>query len=149
MCCSKISNELIVLGYYISMIYQCMYRKNSVVWVTGVSVPVLILFLLFAFKMIGAGDIKVLSVIGGFYNWSVCLKIFLIALLYGAVWSFLKIVLYGNIKERFLYFLQFCFKCLTKRKRLSYRDGLNKRDTIPFCVPILLAYLSFLAGGAS
>lgn len=131
------------------MIYQCIYQKNIVMWSMGVCVPVLVLFILFFFKMIGAGDIKLLSVIGGFYGWKISLKFFLLALLYGGVWSVVKFIVHRNVRERFLYFFQYVQLIFLTKKRIPYRnnDKVEKSYTIPFCVTILLAYCSCVWGG--
>nr|WP_297939300.1 prepilin peptidase [uncultured Lachnoclostridium sp.] len=148
-CCSKVSNDLIFLGYCISMIYQCIYQKNIVIWLIGVCAPVFVLFILFFLKMIGAGDIKLMSVLGGFYGWKISLKVFLLALLYGSVWSVVKFIVHRNMKERFLYFFQYVQFIFLTKKRISYRnnDAMEKSYTIPFCVTILWAYCSLVWGG--
>lgn len=147
--CSKVSNVLIFLGYLISVIYQCIIRRNIFMWLTGVFVPVLVLFVLFYFKMLGAGDIKILSVLGGFYGWNQSLKLFCIALLYGALWSVIKLMIYHNVKERFIYFIQYLSVLWSTGKRVAYRTESSdeKRYTIPFTVTILMAYGTCLLGG--
>lgn len=118
-------------------------------WLMGVCVPVLVLFILFFLKMIGAGDIKLLSVVGGFYGWKISLKFFLLALLYGGVWSVVKFIVHRNVRERFLYFFQYVQLIFLTKKRIPYRnnDKVEKSYTIPFCVTILLAYCSCIWGG--
>jgi len=99
--------------------------------------------------MIGAGDIKLMSVLGGFYGWKISLKVFLLALLYGSVWSVVKFIVHRNMKERFLYFFQYVQFIFLTKKRISYRnnDVMEKSYTIPFCVTILWAYCSLVWGG--
>lgn len=143
--CFKVSNDLIFLGYSISFIYQCIYQKNIYVWVTGISVSIILLFGLFCLKMLGAGDIKVISVLSGFYGWNAGLQIFILALFYGAVWSVFKIILYRNGKERFGYFFQYLKHIKSEKKCLPYRSETitDKTCTIPFTVVILIAYATF------
>lgn len=111
--------------------------------------PVLVLFLLFYCKMLGAGDIKLLSVLGGFYGWNLSLKFFLLALVYGSIWSIAKLIVHRNLRERFFYFFQYLELILRTKKRIPYRKN-NVKDrtsTIPFCVTILMAYISDVWGG--
>lgn len=129
--------------------YQCVYQRNCVLWLTGVCTPVLFLFLLFYCKMIGAGDIKVLSILGGFHGWKFSLKVFLIALVYGGIWSIFKLTAHHNWRERFLYFYEYLNEILYIKKRISYRQvsNVDKRSSIPFCIAIALAYGSCVLGG--
>jgi Flp pilus assembly protein protease CpaA len=92
--------------------------------------------------MLGAGDIKVISVLGSIYGWKVSLKIFVLSLFYGAVWSVVKLIIYRNGKVRFCYFFQYLKQIMREKKCLPYRTGqeTDKSYTIPFTVVILISY---------
>ena len=68
--CMKISNRLILMGLFCSIAFgisiggvpQIIY----ILW--NISFPVIILYLLYVLGILGAGDIKLFSVIGGFTN---------------------------------------------------------------------------------
>lgn len=143
--CSKISNNLIFLGYIISFIYQCMIRVNLLFWLQGIFIPIGILFGLFYLKMFGAGDIKLLSMIGGFYGWKVSMCILLLALLYGAVWSVCKMLLEQNGKDRFLYLISYLRVLMLTKKRILYREkgSTDKSYLISFSVVIFIAFVSW------
>ncbi len=131
------------------MIYQCIYQENLIKWLMGIWIPIIVLFLLFYCKMLGAGDIKVLSVIGGVYGWKYSLMCFFIALLVGSMWSIGKLILYRNGRERFLYIPQYLRTIIYTKRRISYREfsTVDKTATIPFCIAIVLAYGFCLLGG--
>lgn len=143
--CSKVSNNLIFLGYSISFIYQCFMKANMLFWFQGVFIPIGSLFLLFYLKMFGAGDIKLLSVIGGFCGWKISMYILLLALFYGAVWSCYKIMHYKNGKDRILYFMKYLAILMLIKKRIPYRESgsSDKSYTISFSVLILIAFISW------
>lgn len=94
--------------------------------------------------MMGAGDIKVISVLAGVYGWRVSLQVFVLALFYGAVWSIGKLIIYRNAWERFCYFFQYLERIMSVKKCMPYRTE-RERDksyTIPFTVVILMAYVT-------
>lgn len=90
-----------------------------------------------------------MSVLGGFYGWRRSLKLFFAALIFGAVWSVIKLVHYGNARERFDYLFQYLKSVLREKGRKSYRvkNSREKSYTIPFTMAILMAYVSWMLGG--
>ena len=83
--CMKISNRLILMGLFCSIAFgisiggvpQIIY----ILW--NISFPVIILYLLYVLGILGAGDIKLFSVIGGFTNFKTLTDCILAALLVG------------------------------------------------------------------
>ena len=63
----KIPNGLIVAGWISGFFLQVMINGIQGIgyWCFGSSIPIIITYVLFYFKMLGAGDIKLLSVLGG------------------------------------------------------------------------------------
>lgn len=114
-------------------------------WILGVSLPVFLLFLLFYLKMLGAGDIKLLSVLGGFYGWKACIDILVLAIFFGGVWSMIKIVYNHNLRERLLYFWTYMNTILIRKERVPYlvKGSYEGSYTIHFSVMILLALISY------
>lgn len=64
----KISNRLIASGLIIGLALRIMGEGSAgiVHFLVNISVPVILLFLLFQMRALGAGDIKLFSVVGGF-----------------------------------------------------------------------------------
>lgn len=64
----KISNRLIAFGLFIGLVLRIMGEGSAgfVHFLVNISIPVILLFLLFQMRALGAGDIKLFSVIGGF-----------------------------------------------------------------------------------
>ena len=64
----KISNRLIVSGLIWGFAFRLMGEGSAGVvhFLVNISIPVILLFLLFQMRALGAGDIKLLSVAGGF-----------------------------------------------------------------------------------
>lgn len=143
--CSKVSNVLIYLGYSISFMYQCiMNNKCFLYWFFDSIIPVMILFLFFYLKMLGAADIKLISVLSGFYGWRLGLRIFAISIVYGAVWSMFKLYRHRNLAERLAYLRDYFNSIIILKKRIPYLrwDSSSNSYTIPFSVVILLAAIT-------
>ena len=66
----KISNRLILMGVLFSLAFGFMTGglKQIIFVLANVSFPVIVLYLLYLLGVLGAGDIKLFSIIGGFTN---------------------------------------------------------------------------------
>ena len=117
--CMKISNRLILMGLFCSIAFgisiggvpQIIY----ILW--NISFPVIILYLLYVLGILGAGDIKLFSVIAGFLTlktWWVCVEA---AFLAGAAMGLFKLLFKNYVKDAHM---------------------------IHFSVPILAGYLYYL-----
>ena len=86
----RISNQLIVAGLLAGFLCQVVQYKAAgiVLFLGGSLLPLLLLGVLFYFRMLGAGDIKLFCVVGGFLGAMDLLKCMLVAVVFGAVWSF-------------------------------------------------------------
>ncbi len=64
----RISNRLIALGLVSGLILRVIGEGSIgiVHFIVNISIPVILLFLLFQLRALGAGDIKLFSVVGGF-----------------------------------------------------------------------------------
>jgi len=72
----KISNHLILIGIITGFLFDVYeYGQAGIsLWLPGILLPVILLFPLFIIKALGAGDIKLFSVIGSFYGAAYVLK---------------------------------------------------------------------------
>ncbi len=110
----------------------------------GVGVMAAILFPFFLFRMIGAGDVKLLMMIGGAVGPNRGLDFLFLVVLFGGVIS-VGIFVSGSVsvKARAEYFLSYCKEFIRTGKRQPYRRKRGK-ENYPFSVPILLAVIYFL-----
>lgn len=143
----KVSNKIILTGIMTGILLNFIGngKRGVVMAVTGMIVPVAVLLVLFLIKGLGAGDIKLFSVIGSFLGAKAALIFILLSLCIGAVLGLLKVIHNGYI-----------FSCV--RSVLYYvTDSLReqtlspcirtKSNTIHFTIPILISYLVYI--GAS
>lgn len=66
----RISNRLVVAGLIVGLAFRIVGEGSAglVHFLMNISIPVIFLFLLFRMRVIGAGDIKLFSMTGGFLS---------------------------------------------------------------------------------
>lgn len=83
----RISNRLIALGLLSGLILRVIGEGSIGIahFIVNISIPVILLFLLFQLRALGAGDIKLFSVVGGFVMIQQLLAVIIAAFFAGAV----------------------------------------------------------------
>lgn len=90
---TRISNRLIVLGLLLGVVFR-IFTKGSIgvfCYLVNISIPVILLYLLFQMRALGAGDIKLFSMLGAFLSTEQLLQMMLLAFVICAVLGILKI----------------------------------------------------------
>lgn len=124
----KIRNRLIASGLIWGLAFRILGDgcAGIVHFLVNISIPVILLFLLFQMRILGAGDIKLFSVAGGFLTTRQLLYLIVTAFLAACVIGLGKIVYVGRVKGN-----------IRKKKTL-----------IHFSAAILLGYLITVWGCA-
>lgn len=140
----RISNRLILTGLCIGFFYR-IWEEGAVgilIFFIHVTIPVIFLFLLFLMRVLGAGDIKLFSIISGicsFREWTGCLAA---AFVIGAVWAVMKMTYFRNFGLRIMCLGIYIRAILTERNFYPYPFGEKESgNTIHFSVAILMGYL--------
>ena len=108
---------------------------------SGMMIPLLLLFPFFYLRMLGAGDIKTLAVLGGFLGPSAILSCLFFTFLFGAVLSLFTFLLDGGFRERMRFLSEWLQDYLqTGRRRPYLRPGLRE-ESLHMTIPILMAVL--------
>ena len=139
----KVDNLWILFGWIAGIgyrFYQLQLRGIPLFFVGSV-VPIAVLYWLFYFRMIGAGDIKLLSVIGGFIGPDLVIMCIGWSFVFGAMLSVLILALCDNLIERILYFIDYWKTLLRTKKIVSYRKAGTRMEHIHFTVPIFMSVL--------
>lgn len=123
---TRISNRLIVFGLFIGFVFRLWSEGSMGVlfYVVNIFIPVIFLFLLFQMRALGAGDIKLFSMLGAFISTEQLLKLMALAFCIGALMGICKII------------YQFIF----------LRFELGKLTQIHFSPAILIAYILVVGG---
>ncbi len=93
----RISNRLILTGLGVGLIRRLLLEGSAglLAGVIQIILPVIFLYLFFLIGALGAGDIKLFSLIGGFVNLKELATCVIAAFVIGAVWSLAKMVFLG------------------------------------------------------
>lgn len=136
----KISNRLILAGLVVSLILRMVQDGVSglVPYLWNIIFPVIVLYLLYLIGALGAGDIKLFSLIGGFVNFKELVACMAASFLVGAVFSLLKMLACGKWKEQLFaggsYFLSLFFGEFYRYER----DPEDQTNQIHFSLSILI-----------
>ena len=112
----------------------------------GFLLPCILLFPLFYFQMLGAGDIKLLSGLGVFLGVSAVFKLILCSLFLGGILSFAFLISCGNFKERLSYFFNYVYEYSQSKVLRSYIKKGNQPENFHFTVPIFLSVMLYVGG---
>lgn len=123
-----IPNWLILAGYGIGFFYQSILSGiyGSIYWLEGIIFPIIVLFIFFYCKMIGAGDIKLFSVIGGMSGVDSIIDVMTVSLFFGGLLSVIFILRYRNLRSHLKYLLAYFSNVIIQKKILPYEQQENK-----------------------
>ena len=150
----KIPNVLIVIGCCYGLI-RLLYYQDIIRFIPGILFPIIILFPLYKIGVIGAGDIKLFSLLGFYFTFMETIFCIFIAFVLGAVISALSFIRYDNFVERMTYLFSYLKECLSLGHfRYYYLDSKGKRisnlkenqSKIHLAIPIFISVL-FRIGG--
>lgn len=139
----RIPNQLILFGLGTSLPYQ-LFNKGwygFVWWGMGILVPFILLFILYLFHMIGAGDIKLFSAVGGFLGIYQVIQVIILAFFIGAVMSIIQMIRFRNFGYRMQYLANY-IHTLVREKKITPYFNLNVVDrgaVIPFTMAIAIS----------
>lgn len=142
----KISNRLIFFGLGLGLFFRmCEYGAMGVLlFLRNISIPVIVFYLLFLMHALGAGDIKLFSVISGFVNLDGLCSCIFFAFLFGAGIALVRMLRERSLVRRMLE-LAFFAGCVIRTGQITcYRKNRNRKDVICFSVSILMGYLCYL-----
>ena len=95
----RISNRLIASGLFWGLALRVMAEGYAGIahFLMNISIPVILLFLFFQLRALGAGDIKLFSMIGSIWNLKLLCYCMIFSFLTGAVFSLLKLLYQKNL----------------------------------------------------
>lgn len=139
----RIPNAVISAGLAMGLVYQ-LYAEGIVgviLYLGGVMLPVLLFGTLYYFRMMGAGDIKLLCVVGGFLGPFGVFFCIVRAVFAAAVIS--AVLLYRNrtLASRWEYFWNYITEYSVTKKWKPYMDGVDEKAKFCFSVPVLIGIL--------
>lgn len=144
----KVANVWILAGWVwgLYLQYAAMEWGGILPFFIGSSIPIFCLFPLFYFRMLGAGDIKLLSVLGGLLGGRAVLRLIFLSFFFGGILSLGLLVSSGTLIFRLRYFADY-FKIYVKsRERRPYRQIGEREENFHFTLPVLLGVFLYVGG---
>lgn len=144
----RIPNGIIAVGLACGVLYQIFVNGPAgvVLCFGGAVLPILLFGVFFYFRMIGAGDIKLLCMAGGFLGLSGSFACITWSILLGGAFSLLCMLRRDNLVPRIAYFLSYVERCSKDRRWVPYMGGVGEDAKFCFSVPILLGILWQIGG---
>ena len=144
----RIPNGIIAAGFACGILYQVFVNGlfGVILCLGGASLPILFFGLFYYFRMIGAGDIKLLCLAGGFFGPSGSFACITWSILLGGSFSLLCMLHRDNLGQRITYFIQYVGQYSRDQQWKPYMGGVGKDARFCFSVPILLAILWQIGG---
>jgi prepilin peptidase CpaA len=142
----KISNYFIVAGLITGFVLQRLFGGNAqiIYSLAGAIIPILVLAVVFVIGGIGAGDIKLFSVIGVFLGVKGVFTCIVVSFIIGAVISLGKILVSRNFYLYFNNLINYVSLTYQSQKIQLYKK--EKSNTIHFTLPIFISVLLYLGG---
>jgi prepilin peptidase CpaA len=142
----KVSNKLILPGLLSGLVFALILdgTRGLEEYFMGVMTPIVILILVFAIGGIGAGDVKLFAVIGGFIGAQGVFQCILASLMIGAVISLGKILINKTFFACFNNLINYISKTYYMQKYQIYKR--EKNNTIHFTLPIFISVLIYMGG---
>lgn len=144
----KIANAAIVVFIFIGLMYQISLSGLIGIWeyLKGAGTPLLLLFVLFIFRMLGPGDIKLLSALGGIMGVEAIIKCIVISFIFGAILATAIIISCGNLGQRLKYLADYITRTLqTKKIKAYYKVGMPI-ENFHFSIPIFMSIILYVGG---
>lgn len=145
----KVKNWIIISGLVLSLLFQIRFLglKGIGIFILGIGLPVVMLFLLFLFRVMGAGDIKLISVVGGFLGPRAVFQCIVITFILGAVFALIKIIIKQNLLYRLHYLAKYSTEFIkTKRIEPYYKPEDGMDCVIHLTVPIFFSVILKIGG---
>lgn len=138
----KIKNPLILTGYAAGFWY-IIFRQG----VPGIPIffgrallPIALFYILFVIGVLGAGDIKLISVLSTFLTIKETSTVIIISFVLGAIWALFRMLFTREFSARIAYFSGYASLCLREKKLLPYQR-VGKNAVIHFSVPIFISFI--------
>lgn len=162
-CCdlknSRVDNRIIFCGWFLSFLFhfigkpfilqESIHPIMLLDYMGGLLLPICIFWIFNQMGTIGAGDVKLLSVIGAFHGVEFIIHMLLPVLIAGGTLSFVHVIYHNNLWERLRYFTVIMKRCIEEKRIVSYKEDLSARDkaVIPFTLAISIGYFITWIGG--
>lgn len=143
----KVSNRLIAAGLMIGSFFQIRNYQicGMYYFLRNVSIPVILLYLLFQMRVLGAGDIKLFSMIGSFLTMQELLKCMAYSFLAAGAGAVLFLAADKRRRQRIRQGILYLFYTIRTGKITQYEPVFKEEQfSFAFSVPVLFGTICTL-----
>ena len=143
----KVKNSWILCSFFSGIVY-CFWQNGLtglIRFVPGALMPLMLLGWMFYFRMLGAGDIKVLCALGGIMGPAKILWCIWFSFLCGAGISLAVLICYTEIGQRINSLVAYLMEYFRTGSPRPYRRA-NAPENIHFTVPIFMSVMIYTGG---
>ena len=140
----RISNRLILAGLTGGFIYRIGTEGTSgiITFLLHIIFPVILFYLLFLMRALGAGDIKLFSIISSICSYKELVYCMAAAFVIGACMALIKMLHQKNLYTRLVIFASYVQGMYLEKQFKQYSNGVrDPSNIIHFSIAILLGYL--------
>lgn len=149
----KVPNSWCLFGWFASVSVQLMTALlqggRPDLWriIFGTVFPLILLFPLFAAKMLGTGDIKVFAVLGSMIGMRTICRCIILSFLLGAIIALPVLFLCCDYKRRIFYFFSYLQRVMDTKMIPPYLVPGNAPENLHFTLPIFCSVWLLILGG--
>lgn len=128
-------NNLITLSFILVGLITCFIGDGYIGLICsiyGILLPLALLFPLFLFKMLGAGDVKLFCALGAITGLNIVIQILIYSFLSGGIIGVFVLLVRKNIKQRLKYLISYLKSCFLVGALLPYGNVKDKSDGSKF-----------------
>lgn len=138
-CRKKIPNWLTACGF-LTGIYFSFFECCTKMFLLSCAAGIGIALLLYLFRAIGGGDVKLLGVLAGFLGIRQSIICIAAAFAIAALYGIFCIIAFKGFRRRTVEFVGHIMDCMRRKRWVPYKNLVQKGNTIPFSICILAGY---------
>ena len=145
----RIPNWLIILGFIGAVIlFPVSFTTTDICSkIIAVILPFLFSYPIYKIGAVGAGDIKLICLLGFFLSLRKVFSVILLSLIIAAVFSLIKMLYLKIFITRMQYFFSYLMKCISDQKVYPYiTEKPSKKHTVTLAFPVLLSSMAIIGG---
>lgn len=144
----RIPNAIAATGILWGISYQLIDKgiMGLFLFLGGVMLPAVLFGGLYYFRMLGAGDIKLMCALGGFLGPSDCFSCITASILFGGMIALVLMLRRHSLSQRLIYLSDYINQYSAQKKWRPYLAEAGEDARFCFSVPVLLGILCYIGG---
>ena len=144
----RIPNGITAAGLLCGLAWQLFANgaSGAILFFGGTALPLLVFGVFYFFRMIGAGDLKLLCTVGGFVGPGACFSCITAAVFFGGLISLAVMLHRRSFCRRMFCFFEYVSDYSDTKQWKPYLKAAGEEDRFCFSIPVLLSVLCYIGG---